>query len=320
VGMHKYIIRRLIDSCGTLFFVMVVDFFLFRLMPGDPIKLLVSSRHLPPGFIAQLEELYGLSRPMWQQFFIYIKNLFTFQFGTSFKYQAPATPIILDKVGNSILLLVVSQILAMIIGIVAGLVAGWSHGKPVDLSLVTSSLFFWCMPTFWIAMVFATAFAGVLPICGMHTLTLYNASPFVALLDLGKHIMLPTIVLTILYIGQMLILARNEVSNILTQDYISTAKAKGLAPRQIIFRHVLRNASLPLVSSAGLSFAFLVGGALQTEIIFSWPGIGRLIYTATLARDYTVLQACFYILALSVIIANFLTDIAYKYLDPRVEY
>jgi len=176
------------------------------------------------------------------------------------------------------------------------------------------------MPAFWIAMIFATAFAGIMPISGMHTLTLYNASWFVRLLDLGKHIMLPTIVLTILCIGQMLILARNEVSNILTQDYISTVKAKGLAPRQIISRHVLRNASLPLVSSAGMTLAFLVGGALQTEIIFSWPGIGRLIYEATLARDYGVLQGCFYVLALSVLIANFLTDIAYKYLDPRVEY
>jgi len=208
----------------------------------------------------------------------------------------------------------------MIIGIVAGLVAGWFHGKPVDLALISTSLFFYSMPTFWIAMVFTAIFAGILPISGMHTLTLYNASWFAHLLDLGKHIMLPTIVLTMLYIGEMLILARNEVSNILTQDYISTARAKGLAPRQIILRHVLRNASLPLVSMAGISFAVLVGGSIQAEIIFSWPGIGRLMYTSVLARDYTVLQGCFYVLALTVLTANFLTDIAYKYLDPRVEY
>jgi len=318
--VRKYVIRRLIDSAVTLISIVIVNFFLFRLMPGDPIKLMVKSQRLTPSMVAHLEQLYGLNEPMWQQFFIYIKNLLTFDFGISFQYRVPATPLILEKVGNSILLFLASTILAMIIGIVAGLVAGWFHGKHVDLFSVTASLFFWSMPTFWIAMVFAAAFMGILPISGMHTLTLYNASWFVRLLDLGKHIMLPTIVLTILCIGQMLILARNEVSNILTQDYINTAKAKGLAPRQMIFRHVLRNASLPLVSNAGMSIAFLVCGALQTEIIFSWPGIGRLIYEATLARDYGVLQGCFYVLSLSVLITNFLTDIAYKYLDPRVEY
>ena len=320
MSMYKYVIRRLIDSFSTLFFIIVANFFLFRLMPGDPIKLMIKSQRLTQSMIAHLEQLYGLNKPMWQQFFIYIKNLLTFNLGMSFKYHAPAAPLILDKVGNSILLLLASITLAMSIGIVLGLVAGWFHGKRIDLSLVTTSLFFYCMPTFWIATVFAAVFVSILPISGMHTLTLYNASWFVSLLDLGKHLILPTIVMTMLYIGEMLILARNEVSNILTQDYITTAKAKGLAPRQIIFKHVLRNASLPLVSNAGISFAFLVGGSLQAEIIFSWPGVGRLMYTAAMARDYTILQGSFYVLSLAVITANFLTDIAYKYLDPRVEY
>ena len=320
MSTHKYILHRLIDSISTLFFIIVANFFLFRLMPGDPIKLMIKSYRLTQSMIAHLNQLYGLDKPMWQQFFIYIKNLLTFDLGMSFKYHTAAFPLILDKIGNSILLLLAAITLAMIIGIVLGLVAGWFHGKPVDISLVTSSLFFYCMPTFWIAMVFAAAFISILPVSGMHTLTLYNASWFVRLLDLGKHLILPTLVITILYIGEMLILARNEVSNILTQDYINTAKARGLTPRQIIFRHVLRNASLPLISNAGISFAFLVGGSLQAEIIFSWPGIGRLIYGAALARDYTLLQGSFYILSLTVLIASFLTDIIYKYLDPRVEY
>jgi len=169
-------------------------------------------------------------------------------------------------------------------------------------------------------MVFAAAFSGVLPISGMRTLTLSGQSFFVSLLDLLRHLILPTIVMTVLYIGETLILTRNEVTNILSQDYIMTSKAKGLKSYQIISRHILRNASLPLVSNAGLSFAFLVGGALQTEIIFSWPGIGRLIYDSVLARDYPVLEGSFFILALAVLLANLLTDISYKFLDPRVEY
>lgn len=320
MNMRKYVIRRLIDSCATLFFIIVANFFLFRLMPGDPIKLMVSTHRLSQSMIANLNQLYGLDKPMWQQFFIYIKNLITFDLGMSLTYQTAAGPLVLDRVGNSILLLLAALTLALTIGLVAGLIAGWFRGKPIDFSLVTSSLFFFCMPTFWIAMVFAAAFISILPVSGMRTLALYNASWFGHLLDLGKHLLLPTIVMTLVYISEMLILARNEVSNILTQDYISTARAKGLAPRQIIFRHVLRNASLPLVSTAGISFAFIVGGALQTEIIFSWPGVGRLIYGAVLARDYAVLQGCFYVFSLGVLIANFLTDIAYKYLDPRVEY
>ena len=318
--MRKYVIRRFIDSIGTLFFITVFNFFLFRLMPGDPIKLMVGTRRYTQSMVAKLNQLYGLDKPMWQQFFMYIKNLLTFDLGMSFAYQTEAGPLILEKVGNSLLLLVTAVILAMTIGTLLGLLAGWFHGKPIDLSLIGTSLFFYCMPTFWIAMVFAAAFVSILPVTGMRTLTLYNASWFGRLLDLGKHIMLPTIVMTLVYISEMLILARNEMSNILTQDYISTAKAKGLKPRQIIFRHVLRNASLPLVSTTGISFAFLVGGSLQAEIIFSWPGVGRLIYGAVLARDYAVLQGCFYVLSLTVLIANFLTDIAYKYLDPRVEY
>jgi len=320
VNMRKYVIRRFIDSIGTLFFITVFNFFLFRLMPGDPIALMIRTRRFTQSMVARFEQIYGLDKPMWQQFFMYIKNLLTFDLGLSFAYQTEAGPLILEKVGNSILLLVTAIILAMTIGTLLGLLAGWFHGKPIDLSLIGTSLFFYCMPTFWIAMVFAASFAGILPISGMRTLTLYSASWFVKLLDLVKHIMLPTIVITILYIGEMLILARNEVSNILTQDYINTARAKGLRPRQIIFRHVLRNASLPLVSMGGISFAFLVGGSIQAEIIFSWPGVGRLMYNAALARDYTVLQGCFYVLSLTVLIVNFLTDIAYKYLDPRVEY
>jgi len=122
------------------------------------------------------------------------------------------------------------------------------------------------------------------------------------------------------YLGEYIILTRNELTNILTEDYIRTAKAKGLRTSRIIFRHALKNASLPLISAAGLSFAFIIGGALQTEIIFSWPGIGRLFYDAAIARDYPVLQGAFYFLSVSVLVVNVLTDIAYKFIDPRVEY
>lgn len=318
--MRKYAIRRVIDSLITLFLIIVANFFLFRLIPGDPIGAVAKVRRLRPEQVAALQELYGLHLPQWQQLLVYMRNLFTFQFGMSFAYLAPATPLILEKLWNSVLLLTISGLLALIIGTALGLMSGWLRGKALDISLVSMSLFFWCMPTFWISMVVAAAFVGILPTGGMRTLPPIDGPLYVILLDRGRHLILPTLVMTILYLGEMLLIARNEVTNILTQDYITTARAKGLKAHQIISRHVLRNASLPLISNAALSLAFIVGGALQAEIIFNWPGIGRLMYEATMARDYPVLQGSFYIMSLAILVANVLTDITYKFIDPRVEY
>jgi len=318
--VRKYAIRRVIDSLVTLFLIIVANFFLFRLIPGDPIRMMARVQRLRPEAVERLQELYGLHLPMWQQFFLYVRNLLTFEFGLSIKYMVSATPLIFEKLWNSILLLTISGLLALIIGTVLGLISGWHRGKAVDISMVSTSLFFWCMPTFWISMVFAAVFVGILPISGMTSLPPPEGSLYVHLLDLGRHLLLPTIVMTILYLGEMLLIARNEVTNIVTQDYITTARAKGLKAHQIISRHVLRNASLPLISNAALSLAFIAGGALQAEIIFNWPGIGRLMYEAVLARDYPVLQGSFYIMSVAILVANVLTDITYKLIDPRVEY
>jgi len=318
--VRKYAIRRVIDSLVTLFLIIVANFFLFRLIPGDPIRMMAKVQRLRPEAVERLQKLYGLHLPMWQQFFLYVRNLFTFQFGLSIKYMVEAAPLIFEKLWNSILLLTISGLLALIIGTVLGLISGWHRGKAGDISMVSASLFFWCMPTFWISMVFAATFVGILPISGMTSLPPPEGPLYMRLLDLGRHLLLPTIVMTILYLGEMLLIARNEVTNIVTQDYITTARAKGLKAHQIISRHVLRNASLPLISNAALSLAFIAGGALQTEIIFNWPGIGRLMYDAVLARDYPVLQGSFYIMSVAILVANVLTDITYKFIDPRVEY
>jgi len=318
--MRRYIFRRLLNTVLTLFFIIGTNFFLFRLMPGAPIKAMARSQKLSPSTVKYLENLYGLDKSLFEQFFIYVKNCLTFDMGISFKFSTEVTPLLFERMGNTLILLVASTLLAIVLGILAGLWAGWHRGKFIDLSLLSTSLFFWSMPTFWICMIFMALFAGILPIGGMRDLMLENPTHWESFVDLLKHIALPTIVMTITYMGQNLLITRNEVTNILTQDYIATARAKGLSRGRITFKHVLRNASLPLLSSASLSIAFLLAGALQTEIIFSWPGIGRLLYEATLTRDYPVLQGSFYLLSLGVLLTNFITDIAYKYIDPRVEY
>lgn len=318
--MRQYIFRRLLNTVMTLLFIIATNFFLFRLMPGAPIKAMARSQKLSPSMVKYLENFYGLDKSLFEQFFIYIKNCLTFDMGISFKFQTEVTPLLMERMGNTLILLVASTILAIVLGILAGLWAGWRRGKAIDITMLSSSLFFWSMPTFWICMIFMALFAGILPIGGMRDLQLENPTHWESFVDLLKHITLPTIVMTITYMGQNLLITRNEVTNILTQDYIATARAKGLSRGRITFKHVLRNASLPLLSSAALSIAFLLAGALQTEIIFSWPGIGRLLYEATLTRDYPVLQGSFYMLSLGVLFTNLITDIAYKYIDPRVEY
>ena len=318
--MRAYITRRIFDSLVTLLAIILVNFFLFRLMPGNPLSMLVRSERLTPSMVGHLEKLYGVDKPLSQQFLIYIKNLATFNLGLSFKYKSAVTPLLLGRMGNTIILLLVATILSIVLGILLGLIAGWFRGRPPDLSILTFGLFTWSMPTFWLAMIFVVFFRGIFPTSGMTNPLLQNPSLWAYLIDLARHIALPTIVLTIVLLGEYVILTRNELTNILTEDYIRTAKAKGLNSLQIIFRHALKNASLPLISAAALSFAFIIGGALQIEIIFSWPGIGRLFYEAALARDYPVLQGAFYLLSVSVLVVNVLTDIAYKYIDPRVEY
>lgn len=318
--MRAYVFKRVLGALGTLLAIIVLNFFLFRLMPGDPIKLLVRSERLPATMVTRLEKLYGVDKPLATQFALYLRNLVTFDLGTSFKYKAPVAPILMKRLGNTILLLLASTILAIVLGIVLGLIAGWFRGRSPDVSILTFGLFTWSMPTFWLAMIFVVAFRGVLPTSGMADPLLQNPPFLTHVADLARHIIMPTMVLTIVLLGEYIILTRNELSNILAQDYIKTAKAKGLSSLNIIRRHALRNASLPLVSAAALSFAFIIGGAVQTEIIFSWPGIGRLFYDAALARDYPILQGAFYVLSLSVLLVNVLTDIAYKYIDPRVEY
>jgi peptide/nickel transport system permease protein len=318
--MRQYIFRRFLNTLVTLFFIICTNFFLFRLMPGAPMKAIARAQRLDKSMVQYLEKLYGLDQSLFNQFMTYVKNCLTFDMGLSYNYRTAVTPLLVEKMYNSLILMVAAVILSMVCGILAGLWAGWNRGKLIDVSLTGIGLFFWSMPVFWACMIGMGLFAGILPIQGMRDLQLENPTHWQSFLDLIRHIILPTIVTVIIYFGGSLIITRNEVTNITTKDYIATARAKGLSPIRTTYKHVLRNASLPLLSSASITIAFLVGGSLQTEIVFSWPGIGRLMWEATLSRDYPILQGSFYFLSLAVLLANFVTDIAYRYIDPRVEY
>jgi peptide/nickel transport system permease protein len=317
-----YIVRRTVYAIITLFLAITINFFIFRVMPGDPVSIMVSERVLKPSVVEEVRAMFGLNLPLWQQYILYIRNLLIGYFGYSFHWKEPVMNVIMERMPNTILLTGVSTILSVIIGIVLGVLAAWKRGTKVDVTILTSSLMFYSLPVFWIGMMLLMLFGyylGIFPIAG----TMSRPPPegfFERILDLLHHMTLPTITLTLISYGEYTLLMRGTLLDVLTQDYIVTARAKGLPERRVLVKHAMRNALLPTVTSVAISLGFIVSGATLTETVFSWNGVGRLIYDAMIMRDYPVLQGAFLIISISVILANYVADIVYGILDPRIRY
>jgi peptide/nickel transport system permease protein len=317
-----YIVRRTVYAIITLFLTITINFFIFRVMPGDPVSIMVSERILKPSVVEEVRAMFGLNLPLWQQYILYIRNLLIGYFGYSFHWKEPVINVIMERMPNTILLMGVSTILSVIIGIVLGVLAAWKRGTKVDVTILTSSLMFYSLPVFWIGMMLLMLFGyylGIFPIAG----TMSRPPPegfFERILDLLHHMTLPTITLTLISYGEYTLLMRGTLLDVLTQDYIVTARAKGLPERRVLVKHAMRNALLPTVTAVAISLGFIVSGATLTETVFSWNGVGRLIYDAMMMRDYPVLQGAFLIISISVILANYVADIVYGILDPRIRY
>ena len=317
-----YIVRRTVYAIITLFLTITINFFIFRVMPGDPVSIMVSERILKPSVVEEVRAMFGLNLPLWQQYILYIRNLLIGYFGYSFHWKEPVINVIMERMPNTILLMGVSTILSVIIGIVLGVLAAWKRGTKVDVTILTSSLMFYSLPVFWIGMMLLMLFGyylGIFPIAG----TMSRPPPegfFERILDLLHHMTLPTITLTLISYGEYTLLMRGTLLDVLTQDYIVTARAKGLSERRVLVKHAMRNALLPTVTAVAISLGFIVSGATLTETVFSWNGVGRLIYDAMMMRDYPVLQGAFLIISISVILANYVADIVYGILDPRIRY
>jgi peptide/nickel transport system permease protein len=222
---------------------------------------------------------------------------------------------------NTLILLAGATVLVVVLGIGLGIIAAARRGSRVDSSVVVGALVFWSLPTFWTGLILIFVFGvflHALPVSGTSTPGSSGLSPPAALADLARHLILPTITLALVDIGQFVLITRSSLVDVLTEDYILTAKAKGLSRRQVVWRHGIRNALLPVVTTAALYVGLTIGGAIQVETVFSWPGMGRLMYDAVLRRDYPILEATFFIFALVVIAANLVSDLLYQVLDPRV--
>lgn len=322
MGFKDYLIKRIIYALITLFAVISINFFIFRIMPGDPASMLLSERVLKPEVMQEVRKMFGLDEPLWKQYLLYIRNVFIGYFGQSFRRHRPVLQVILGRLPKTIILLGVSQILSFVFGILSGVISAWKRGSKTDIALLVSSLSFYSLPIFWLAGILLMLFGYYIPIfpIGGFTSRPPPEGLFPLILDILHHLFLPVLSLTVLSYGSYMLLMRNTLLDELTKDYILTARAKGLTDRKVVFGHGLRNALLPSITSFAISLGFVVSGAIVTESIFSYPGLGRLTYEAIMERDYPLLQGIFIIMSLSVVLANLIADLIYSVLDPRIRY
>jgi peptide/nickel transport system permease protein len=258
--------------------------------------------------------------PLDTQFFIYVANLFKGEMGISYHTNRPVAEILVERVWNTILLIGAGQILSIVFGVIFGIFAAWKARTAIDYAALLSSLLAWSLPTFWlgIIMLFWGSVNG-LPIGGKATPGMSSMPWTDRWADILRHMLLPTLTYTIVFMGEYMLIMRSSLLDVLSEDYILTAKAKGLSTFQILKDHALKNAMLPLVTVIAINLGFTVAGALQIETVFSWPGLGGAIYESVNRRDFPVLQGTFLLIAVSVIVANLIADLTYSYLDPRVQ-
>lgn len=325
-------------SLFTITFVVVLNFFLFRAMPGDPARQ-DKNPNISSEARAAVRVRFGLDKPVINcievlnpiqfgscgvnpletQFFIYVKNLLRGEFGQSYYYNRPVSDVLWERLWNTILLIGAGQILSILIGASLGIISAWKARTAIDHAALLTGLVAWSLPTFWlgIILVFWGSNHGF-PIGGKATPGI-SSYPFLYQLgDFLRHLILPTLAYTIVFMGEYTLIMRSSLLDVLSEDYILTAKAKGLSTFQILKDHALKNGMLPLVTIIAINLGYTVAGIVQIESVFSWPGLGGAIFEAVDRRDYPILQGVFFMLAVSVILANLIADLTYSYLDPRV--
>jgi peptide/nickel transport system permease protein len=326
VGTRGYLLGKIVQAFLTLVFVLCFNFFLFRVMPGDPAaNLLRGTSAFNPQNVEQVRKDLGLDQPIPQQFLTYMADTVRLNFGQSFFLRgAPVNEVIADKIWPTVLLVGTSTIASIAIGLFIGIWSGWRHGTAFDYGSLTFTLFVYAMPEFWFGILVLMAFGGgvgpfpaLFPTGGYETPGA-DLTGFAHVADVLNHMVMPFFVLTVAYLGEYALIMRNSLLDVMADDYVATARAKGVREKQVLWRHVVPNALLPTWTLTMLSLGFIFGGAITIEYVFSWPGLGWLTVQAIESLDFNLLQALFLIFSAAVILANLIADITYMYLDPRV--
>jgi peptide/nickel transport system permease protein len=354
MGLRAYIAKRIVYCFALVCAIIIFDYLLFMQM-GNPVEIFLPPKAGIPQeqyneYVKGLLKRWGLDKPLHIQVYSALVNMLTFNFGRSYRTQIDIPTEIAKRLPYTILLLGTSTTASIIIGLVLGIIAAHRRGSAFDTTSVTTSLIFYSLPTFWIGLMLILIFAiqlrwlptgGACPsdewmrtgwptpyqmssistFNGLHFYLTMNANDIWRLISgYITHLILPFATLTLFMYGGYLLLTRAVMIDVLTEDYIVTARAKGVEERNVLLKHALKNASLPIITSVALSYAFMISGAVITETVFNYPGMGGWIWYAIVYYDYGVLMPIFYVIALCVIAANFIADLLYGIIDPRIKY
>lgn len=317
---RAYIATRVRNYFAAFLAILVVNFSIPRVMPGDP-----TTRFVGPGFTEQArQELlreFGLTKPLWEQFLLYLSNTLTGDFGVSFsRYPTPVMELIIERLPRTLYLMGASVAVSVLIGIPLGAISAWKFSEREDFILTQSSLLFRSIPTFWLAILLAFTFGYLIPIFPISgaTSSATHSSFIDYFIDLSYHTFLPVVTMSAYFLAGYTFLMRGSLLDILPENYIKIAESKGLSERQVLFGHAVSPAFPPVLTQLGFQIGRLAGGAVLVETVFSYPGMGQLMFQAVLARDYPVIQATFFFLAVMVLGSMFLAEILYTVIDPRI--
>ncbi|WP_163557254.1 ABC transporter permease [Halomonas sp. NO4] len=318
----RLIASRLVKAVTVLFLIIILNFVLIQLAPGDPAAILAGEAGATDEeFLRQLRERFGLDEPLHVQLWRYVSGVAMLDFGFSYRQQMPVLDLILARLPATLLLTGTAFVLSLGLGILAGSLAAARVKKPSGSLIMALALLFYATPLFWVALMAVVLFSVYLdwlPAYGMFTVGAGHTGLALAL-DVGKHLILPATTLALFFMAIYTRMTRASMLEASQQDYVKTARAKGLKDSVIQRRHILRNALLPIITLAGLQAGQMVGGAILTETVFAWPGIGRLMFEALQQRDYNLLLGIFFFSAALVIVFNIVTDLVYRLADPRIK-
>jgi peptide/nickel transport system permease protein len=302
----------------------VFNFFLFRVLPGDPAKNLTRNRLVPAEQVQVLRESFGLGKPLHEQFISYVGDTLRGDLGISYKFRRPVSEVVAERIWPTVLLLGVSTMLSTVIGLWIGIKGAWQRGSVFDRVSLGASLALYAMPEFWLGILLLIAFGvgvgafpGLFPTGGLSSPNTELVS-LAGLWDVARHLFLPCLTLTLAYIAEYALVMRSSLLDELGEDYLTTARAKGLRDALVLRRHAVPNALLPTTPLIFLNLGFIVSGAITIETVYSWPGLGLLSYEALRTPDYPLLHGVFLLFSAAVIVANVIADLLYAYLDPRV--
>ena len=318
----RYVIKRLLQAVPIVFAIIVVNFFLLQLAEGDAVDVLAGEAgSATPEYMAELREKFGLDKPLIVQLGLYLKNVAMFDLGYSFRHEMPVLELVLDRFFATMLLMVSTILLAVGFGVLLGLLAATGLNTWRDTAISIFALITYATPLFWVGLMLIVVFSlnlGWFPTSGMENIAMFYEG-WDRVFDIARHLVLPTLTLSLFYLALYTRLMRASMLEQAGQDYVTTARAKGLTERRIMFVHVLRNALLPVVTMAGVQVGALIGGSVIVESVFAWPGLGMLAFEALFSRDLNLLLGIFLLSALLVVAVNLIVDIIYSVLDPRIE-